>query len=164
LEGHKDDVLAVNFSQDGSLVITGSIQGCVKVWDEANGKCLHTLPAHNGEVVSCVFSKHGDLALTASHDETAQVWSLASEERVQTFDAEDFVDSAVFCHEEMYVLTASPRMILQLWDRMTGSCLQSLSGSPSVNEVYWHPRAPAPLLSQDGTMILGVLPETQAAT
>jgi WD40 repeat protein len=163
-EGHNDAVLGVNFSQDGSLVMTGSAQGSVKVWDEANGKCLHTLFAHNGEVVSCVFSKHGDLALTASTDETAQVWYLEREECLQTFEAEDFVNSAVFCHEEMRVLTASPRMIFQLWDRMTGACLQCLSGSPSVNEVYWHPRAPAPLLSQDGTMILGVLPETQAAT
>lgn len=153
--GHCDDLNDVNFSREGSSVVTASAEGTVKVWDEATGECLHTLSGHTSAVFSCVFSYDGDLVLTASHDETAKVWDVSNEGCVQSFQVECCVTSAVFHDQEMFVLTASPCMLVQVWCRKTGSCMRTIIGEPSKDPRRYS-GLPSPLLSRDGSSMLGL--------
>ena len=37
LAGHSDSVLSVNFSADGTRIVSGSADNLVKIWDAASG-------------------------------------------------------------------------------------------------------------------------------
>jgi WD40 repeat protein len=148
--GHDNGVEVVNFSVDGSLVVTGSSDCTAKVWDEANGKCLRTF-RHGDAVISCVFSECNDLVLTASHDFTARIWDLSTGECLHSLHVEESVDSAVFYDHE-YVLLALPDFCAQLWNVMAGSCVTILPSVDPGRYCY----LPAPLLSQDGTTMMGI--------
>jgi WD40 repeat protein len=43
LQGHTGVVLAVALSADGGLVVSGSNDGTIKLWDPNSGACLRTL-------------------------------------------------------------------------------------------------------------------------
>ena len=53
-----DDRFVVNYfrlSQDGRLLVTGSNDNTIRVWDVATGKPLKILRGHAGRVPACVF-------------------------------------------------------------------------------------------------------------
>ena len=52
IQGHKDAILCVAFSPDGSTIATGSYDKLVKLWDAATGKELRTLKEHSDAVYS----------------------------------------------------------------------------------------------------------------
>jgi WD40 repeat protein len=59
LEGHFGWVQAVAFSPDGKLVVSGSWDDIIKLWDPATGTLQQTLEGHSGWVEAVVFSSDG---------------------------------------------------------------------------------------------------------
>lgn len=43
LPAHSDPVSSVDFSKDGSLIVSGSYDGLIRIWDASTGNCLKTL-------------------------------------------------------------------------------------------------------------------------
>ena len=77
LEGHGGPVRSVSFSADGKLVVSGSHDNSVKIWDAESGKALKTLHGHGSWVRACRFSPDDRTVLSASHDKKAMLWIIA---------------------------------------------------------------------------------------
>ena len=41
-EGHTDRIRSICFSPSGSLMISGGVDGTIRIWDVAKGRCLRT--------------------------------------------------------------------------------------------------------------------------
>ena len=76
LEGHLYSATSVRFSPDGSLLVSGSRDQTVRVWNTADGSPLATMEGHSGVVTSVVFSADGSLLASGSEDDTAMLWGL----------------------------------------------------------------------------------------
>lgn len=72
-KGHSSLVLSVIFSPDGRLVVSGSRDYTIKVWDTATGTLRQTLESHLNSVLSVIFSSDGRLLASASLDHTIKV-------------------------------------------------------------------------------------------
>jgi len=81
LTGHNASVIAVAFSPDGSLLVTGSHDATARIWDllegTTNDQEYLTLTGHNGYIDSIFFSPDGKLvAIGSFQDETVRVYML----------------------------------------------------------------------------------------
>eukprot|EP00429_Kryptoperidinium_foliaceum_P095568 CAMPEP_0176245746 /NCGR_PEP_ID=MMETSP0121_2-20121125/32097_1 /TAXON_ID=160619 /ORGANISM="Kryptoperidinium foliaceum, Strain CCMP 1326" /LENGTH=380 /DNA_ID=CAMNT_0017585377 /DNA_START=17 /DNA_END=1159 /DNA_ORIENTATION=- len=94
--GHEKDVCAVEFSPDGSLVLTAASDGTAKLWSATTSKCLRTLTGHSKTIYSVAFSPDGALALTASDDHTARLWEVQSGDCLAVLQHRGGVKVAVF--------------------------------------------------------------------
>lgn len=47
---HDKAILSMNFSKDGEHMVTGDIDGQVKVWQIRTGRCLRKFPAAHTKV------------------------------------------------------------------------------------------------------------------
>jgi WD40 repeat protein len=74
LEGHRDWVSGLSFSQDGSRLASAGKDGLVIVWSVAEGKILHTLAGHAGWANDVAFSRDGKLLASAGVDARVVVW------------------------------------------------------------------------------------------
>ena len=64
--GHSDAVSACGFSPDGRLLVSGSGDRTLKLWEVRSGKCLRTLEGHSDGVQACGFSPDGSLLVSGS--------------------------------------------------------------------------------------------------
>jgi WD40 repeat protein len=78
--GHRDDVLSVEVSPDGSRVVTASKDGDARIWDARTGRPLVVLSGHFGTVFDASFSPNGRWVVTGG-PATAGLWDVVTGER-----------------------------------------------------------------------------------
>ncbi|KAJ3021306.1 UNVERIFIED_CONTAM: hypothetical protein HDU68_009696 [Siphonaria sp. JEL0065] len=76
ISGH-GPVECVAYSADGKLVVSGSIDSTIKVWNPDNGECIKTLQGHIYGVRGVVLSSDNQTVFSCSNDTTIRVWDLA---------------------------------------------------------------------------------------
>jgi len=74
--GHDDDVYAIHAECPSSLLVSGSKDRCVRVWDarEPHGCCVGTLRGHTGAVLD--LKLRGNRIVSASMDKTVRMWDI----------------------------------------------------------------------------------------
>jgi sugar lactone lactonase YvrE len=82
LTGHASTVLAVAFSPDGTLALTGGADHKAILWNTATFASVATLSAHVAAVNAVEFSPDGAQFLTASDDATIRFWSTTTHAQV----------------------------------------------------------------------------------
>jgi WD40 repeat protein len=106
LEAHHTRVLALSFSPDGEVLLTGGLDGVVRAWNVASGMELRSFIGHSGEVSDLAFAPDG-LSFVSSGDNTARVWSLGTGELLHTFTVTgSSVARALFAPDGGRIVTA----------------------------------------------------------
>ncbi len=96
LPAHSDPVSSVHFNRDGSLIVSCSFDGLIRVsyfsaitlmnrfeytniWDTSTGQCLKTLLEDDNPAASFVkFSPNGKYLLAGSLDSTLRLWNYST--------------------------------------------------------------------------------------
>ena len=129
LQGHKNTVTSVAFSLDGSLIVSGSQDTKIIIWNTLLGRELLPLCGHNGAVISVVFSPDGMQILSGSSDDTVRLWDLTTCTEIHT-------PMGRWCHEGIVSVAFHPS-----GDRV-------ISGSRQGDIVCWHARTGERLFKQ----------------
>ncbi|MBN1629749.1 MAG: hypothetical protein JW990_08295, partial [Thermoleophilia bacterium] len=130
---HENSVAAVQWSSDGTQILTASNDGTAKVWDASAssptyGEELLTISGHQGVVVSAEWSPSGDRIVTAGWDGTAKVWDAVTGEELLTFaQHRDAVVEAEWSPDGTRIATTSKDATARVWNPLTGEELFHLS-------------------------------------
>ncbi|KAM9409546.1 WD repeat, SAM and U-box domain-containing protein 1 isoform 2-T2 [Pholidichthys leucotaenia] len=76
LSGQSAPVLSCAYSSDGLLLVSGSVDKTVAIYDAENAVLLYTLNQHGRYVTACAFSPTSPLIATGSMDKTVNIWRL----------------------------------------------------------------------------------------
>src|SRR5207249_3985718 len=71
---YEDGVKSVGFSPNGRLIVSGSYDRTVRLWDWASASELACLTGHENGVTAVAFSPDGRHIVSASQDETIRLW------------------------------------------------------------------------------------------
>ena len=168
LFGHADGVRSVSFSPDGSMIVSGSFDGKIKLWDVELGKAIATLEGSevslprdrrlltNLEGGAVSFSPDGDelTFVSGSYDGTLRLWDVETGQIIATFPGHtDEVTSVSFSPDGSMIASSAWDDRVKLWDVATGTNLASLKDellSRGVTSVSFAP---------DGSMIASGAPD-----
>ncbi|MEM7032005.1 MAG: NB-ARC domain-containing protein [Chloroflexota bacterium] len=129
---HSDFVIGCAFSPDGSLILSASYDGTVKMWDVDSGQLLKTFSGHSRFVTDCAFSPDVSRILSASDDKTLKVWGVDSGQLIKTFSGHSAtVRSCTFSPNGSLILSASDDKTLKVWDVDSGQLIKTFSGHSS---------------------------------
>ncbi|XP_074194074.1 NACHT domain- and WD repeat-containing protein 1 isoform X5 [Rhinolophus sinicus] len=78
LTGCHKGITAMAWSLEEKLLVVGTQDGTVAVWDMAQQQVIHILTGHTGEVKCLKVFAKGTLAISASKDRTLRLWNLLS--------------------------------------------------------------------------------------
>jgi WD40 repeat protein len=142
---HEGFVRAVEFSPDGTRILTGSADGTARLWDGASGKPLAAPLRHAGPVPAVAFRPDGGVLATGCADGTAHLWDAATRQRVVgPLRHGDRIDTVAFSSKGKRLLTVGAGRA-RLWDAATGKPLAHLGESTTVS---------AAVFSGDGGRVL----------
>lgn len=68
LKGHTSYVFCVKFNPRSNLIVSGSFDEKVRIWDVRTGTCQRILPAHPDPVTSVDFNQDGTLIVSSGYD------------------------------------------------------------------------------------------------
>lgn len=114
------------------MLVSGSYDEAVYLWDVRAARVMRSLPAHSDPVGGVDFVRDGTLIVSCSHDGLIRVWDTATGQCLRTLVHEDNapVSSVVFSPNGKYVLAWTLDSCIRLWDYTHGKgrCVKTYQG------------------------------------
>ncbi len=137
---HLLPVRSLAFSPDGSMLLTGSYDNEVRLWNTATGDLLHTYSGHTGYVMSVAFSPDATRLASGSWDTTARIWDLATGAVLHTFAQPQKVNAVAFDASGAH-LAVSAGDNTYVWDALHGGLVAAVGHSGEVHAAVYAPDA-----------------------
>jgi len=132
LSGHRAPVTCTAFHPKFNLIVSGSEDASIKLWDFETGDFERTLKGHTNIVQDLSFNADGSLLASCSADMSVKLWSFSPSgayECVKTLLGHDHNVSGVqFIPSGSQLLSCSRDQTIKLWDTSSGFCLKTLTG------------------------------------
>ena len=147
-DAHTNHVTSVAFSPDSKILISGSFDGTIKLWDVAIRRSITT--RSTGSVFSLALSPDGTMIAVGSYY-LVSLWDVATGENITpvAWQIPDYVHSVVFSPDGTMIAAGSghdsgEEGTVKLWDVTTGENIAALEHIPYIHSVVFSP---------DGAMI-----------
>eukprot|EP00240_Pyramimonas_obovata_P001515 CAMPEP_0118930588 /NCGR_PEP_ID=MMETSP1169-20130426/7222_1 /TAXON_ID=36882 /ORGANISM="Pyramimonas obovata, Strain CCMP722" /LENGTH=495 /DNA_ID=CAMNT_0006872965 /DNA_START=141 /DNA_END=1624 /DNA_ORIENTATION=+ len=83
--GHKESVYSLAVNETATMMVSGSTECSLRVWDPRTGVKQFKLKGHTSNVKALVLDASGRRCLSGSSDNTVRLWDLGQQRCVQTF-------------------------------------------------------------------------------
>ncbi len=128
LKGHTGNVTCLALSPKEDIVVSGSKDHTLKIWEIQTGNCLLTLKGHRGPVASVDISPNGRFVLSGSQDKTLRLWELETGRCIHCMEGHDlWVEHVLFTPDGRRVISGSRDNTIKIWERKNGHKLYSLT-------------------------------------
>jgi COMPASS component SWD3 len=140
LTAHKNYVMCCNFSPQSNLIVSGSFDETVRIWDVKTGRCLRSLPSHTEPVTATAFNKDGTLVISSSYDGVVRLWDTSTGQCLKTLQQPDGNESQIgvshvkFTPNGRFVLVSTANNMMRLWNYTSNKVLKTYTGH--TNERY----------------------------
>ena len=126
--GHADWVTSAAFSPNGHMIVSGSNDGTIRLWDLAGNPIGSPFQGHSDSVISVAFSPNGQTIASGSSDGMIRLWDLAGNPIGNPFQGHsDSVNSVAFSpNGQMIVSSSRDGGTIRLWN---------LTGNP-ISEIF----------------------------
>jgi WD40 repeat protein len=136
--GHNEQLEAMAYSPDGSLLVTSDLNGVLLLWDtqtaEVIGRYNNAVGSHLDAVKDLAFLPDGSQFVTASEDMTVGIWDVADDDRiVMKLEGAhtNGLHAVAVAPDGDLLLTGDGNGRVVLWDLTTGEVRQTLSDGAS---------------------------------
>lgn len=112
------------------MIVSGSFDEAVFLWDVRTGRIMRSLPAHSDPVGGVDFVRDGTLIVSCAGDGLIRIWDTMSGQCLRTLVHEDnaAVQSVRFSPNGKYVLAWTLDGCVRLWDYVEGRCVKTYQG------------------------------------
>ncbi|KIM20243.1 hypothetical protein M408DRAFT_308850 [Serendipita vermifera MAFF 305830] len=124
--GHDDWITSVAFSPDNRLVVSGSWDNTVRIWDAETGELVtQPLEGHKDCVNSVAFSPDGRRVVSGSDDKTIRIWNIETGELIiEPFQGhESGISSVSFSPNGKRIVSGSWDKTVRIWDAEVGEII-----------------------------------------
>lgn len=140
LSGLGDDVVVVEFSPDGQLLLTAARDGRAALWDPGarGGEPVCWMVGHDAALWSASFSPDGKRVATTSGDGTARIWDAADCRQLHLLEGhETLLPYAAWDENGERLATVGYDHTARIWNAATGRQLLVLPHTNQVVDVEW---------------------------
>ncbi len=132
-------ITSIAFSPDGRLLVSGSEDTTVKVWELSTGQPICTITGHSNFVNSIAISPDGKF-IASCGDDIIKLWQLSTGEEVHTLSGHSgVIHSVTFSPDGQMLASGANDKMIKLWNPNTGEEIRTLSGTNLIEVVSFSP-------------------------
>lgn len=138
MEGHADRVSSLSFSPDSRLVVSGSDDKTIRLWEVYSRMEIMRLKGHDGGINAVSFSPDGHYIASGSGDGSVKLWDVSSGMEIATLKhlsagkhaqaGDDEVYSVSFSPDGRFIVSGSGGGSVRLWEVSSGMEILQLKG------------------------------------
>ncbi len=136
---HQSWVVTVGFNPKLPLLVSGSLDDTVRVWNWQTGQTLYTLPAHDRGVNCIDLGSGGQVLASCGDDATVKVWNLSDRALLHILKGHlRDVTSVAVGAQGFLLASGSEDRTIRLWTLDRGNLVKTLVGSAGmIKSVAW---------------------------
>jgi RNA polymerase sigma factor (sigma-70 family) len=120
------------FSRDGTKIVSGGVDGTVRVWDTDSGNSLQTLKIDRLTTMAVTFMPDGKRVVSGGSDGLIRIWDATGKE-VAKFEGHTAIISALAVTQDgKLLISAGYDKTVRVWDLATGTELRCFRGHTAV--------------------------------
>jgi len=143
---HQDRINALAFSYNGRILVSGSNDGSIKLWDLATLTLISTLPGQGWEISAIALDPQGYLLASGSGDGLIQLWEPETDELIANLSQHQERISALLMHPQGQLISGSYDKTIRLWNLNNNQVIRVLKGHVD--------RVSALALTPDGSILI----------
>jgi WD40 repeat protein len=116
LSGHTNYVRSLSFSSDGTLLVSGSDDMTLKLWDVQTGGVVKTFHGHTDSIHSVSISSNCTTIASGSNDKTVHLWDIQTGECYCIIAQQQCVKCVSFSPTNTQHLISVSGGVVQWWD------------------------------------------------
>ncbi|XP_038622549.1 protein FAN isoform X1 [Tachyglossus aculeatus] len=132
---HDVSVDTASLNEAGTLLVTGTREGSVNIWDLSAGTVLHQLSSHTGAVCQAAFSPDSRHVLSTGEDGCVNVIDVQTGTLISSLTSEQ--PQRCFSWDGDTVLAGSQSGELLVWDLLGGRVSDRISGHTGAVTCMW---------------------------
>jgi WD40 repeat protein len=118
LTGHTHIVSAMSISADGKLLVSGSWDQTIKIWNLETGKLIRSLKGHTDKVYTIALSPDQKIIASGSADQSIKLWYIETGELLATFKGHNHTVTALaFTDSGDMLVSGSFDKTIKIWHR-----------------------------------------------
>jgi WD40 repeat protein len=132
LEGHTDIVTCTVFSSDNKLIITGSNDRNIKIWNVTSFQCISTLSTPfiiwEGQITSIHISNDNTKIISGSKDRIVRLWDVNINEASKLLSNRhnDIISCVQFSIDGKLIASSSYDNSIKIWNCESGLCINTI--------------------------------------
>lgn len=135
LEGHTSYVTSVYINREGGIVVSGSNDGTIRIWEQKTGRCLKILIGHSDEVECLHMTPDDNIVVSGSNDQSIRLWDTGSGECIKVLKGHKSAIYAIYITPDGgTVVSGSADRTIRVWNIEDEECISVLKGHEG--EIY----------------------------
>ncbi|HVB22188.1 MAG TPA: TIR domain-containing protein [Ktedonobacteraceae bacterium] len=124
---YRKSIENVAICPNGQILVSGSIDHTIEIWNLQTGKLEHTLTSNVSPVESISISADGQTLVSGCKDGTINIWNPYSDKVVRTFTDRHSgpVLSLAISQDEQILVSGSADRTIKIWHLQTGRLLKT---------------------------------------
>jgi hypothetical protein len=116
LKGHFGPISDLSYSSDGRVIVTGSSDGTIKLWDADKTKELSVIAAIDSSISSVAYHPVRRVVAAGSHDKIVRIWDARTNRIINTItDHKEAILDVSFSSNGLLLLTLSVDGDIKIW-------------------------------------------------
>ena len=140
LAGHNDAVSSCAMGDRG-LVISGSHDRTLKLWNLKTGELLKSIVAHGDRINAVALSANGKSFASASQDGTMKTWKIGRGQVTQSTEIKAHkapITCLLLSGNGQFLVSGARDKTVKIWNTQTGRLLKTLRGySAHLSDLAW---------------------------
>ncbi|XP_035213494.1 U3 small nucleolar RNA-associated protein 15 homolog [Stegodyphus dumicola] len=129
------------FRKDGKLLLAGSDDNFVRLFEVKSGRLLRVFKGHKAAVHRCNFTADGTHIVSFSDDKSVALWDIPTETKLKSFEEhQDYIRAGAVSQASQDVfISGSYDHAVKMYDARSGSCVMSVDHGVPVESVLMFP-------------------------
>jgi WD40 repeat protein len=117
-KGHNREVSALAISPDGQVLVSGSADCTIRIWNLKNMQLLHQLNSGNTPITALAIEPDGNVFVSGSQGGTLKFWQLSTGELLHTIPAipHNAIQALAIHPDGQQLVTGGTDGIVRLWN------------------------------------------------